>query len=300
VSEMYPLLSRTLGEHIEIKVVPAPQLWRALVDPAQLENALLNLCINSRDAMPNGGRLMIETENCHLDEEYASRHIDVNAGEYVLITVTDTGCGVPAAIRGRLFEPFFTTKEKGKGTGLGLAMVYGFIKQSGGHISIYSETGHGTAVKMYLPRIVDESGATAAATGTFQVVLGTETILLVEDNEQVRRLANSHLKALGYHVLQASNAVQALELLDQHDDIALLFTDVVMPGGISGRELADAALKRRPGLKVLFTSGYSEDAIVHHGRLDPGVNLLPKPYRRSELALQVRRVLDDSTGCLAP
>jgi PAS domain S-box-containing protein len=292
IADVLPLLRRTLGEHIQIKAVPATQLWEALVDPAQLENAVLNLCINSRDAMPGGGQLLIQTENCRLDEEYTSHQVDVTPGDYVLVSVTDTGCGVPEEIRARVFEPFFTTKEKGRGTGLGLAMVYGFIKQTGGHISIYSEPGEGTAVKMYLPRLLEPLEHEAAPPDPVDIVGGVETILLVEDDKEVRRLANSHLTTLGYRVLQADNGIEALGVLDRHADIDLLFTDLVMPGSLNGRKLADAALERRPGLKVLFTSGYSADAIVHHGRLDPGINLLPKPYRRRDLALRVRSVLD--------
>jgi PAS domain S-box-containing protein len=292
VSGMYPLLRRTLGAHIDIDTIPGPGLWQALVDPAQLENALLNLCINARDAMSGGGRLLIETKNVELDQDYVSGQVEVEPGEYVLIEVTDSGSGIAPEILLRVFEPFFTTKDKGKGTGLGLAMVYGFIKQSGGHINIYSEPGHGTAVKMYLPRIAGQYVPLPEATGTFRIIQGTETILLVEDDEKVRRLVLSQLKSLGYHVLEARNGVQALEILAQGDPIDLLFTDVVMPGGISGRQLADAARQRRPNLKVLFTSGYTEDAIVHHGRLDPGVQLLAKPYRRSELARRTRSILD--------
>jgi PAS domain S-box-containing protein len=296
VSGMYPLLRRTLGAHIEIEIVPRQGLWQALVDPAQLENALLNLCINARDAMSAGGRLLIETNNVELDQDYASGQADVKPGEYVLIAVTDSGSGIPAEILLRVFEPFFTTKDKGKGTGLGLAMVYGFIKQSGGHVSIYSEPGQGTVVKMYLPRVVEPYAPPPEATGTFRVIHGTETILLVEDDEQVRRLGLSQLKSLGYNVLHARDGVEALEILARDGDIDLLFTDVVMPRGISGRQLADAARQRRPDLKVLFTSGYTEDAIVHHGRLDPGVQLLPKPYRRRELARRIRSILDAQGG----
>ena len=292
VANVLPLLRRTLGSHIDIKLKCTPEVWHALVDPAQLENAILNLCINSRDAMPGGGRLLIQTANFRLDEDYTSSQVDFLPGDYVLISVTDSGCGMPAEIQARAFEPFFTTKEKGRGTGLGLAMVYGFIKQSGGHISIYSEPGEGTAVKMYLPRVIDESSAEGSPVDASSLDRGDETILLVEDDDQVRRLAYGNLTALGYRVLKASNGIEALRLLQQHEDIALLFSDVLMPGGIGGRELADAARRQRPGLKVLFTSGYSEDAIVHNGRLDPGVHLLPKPYRRRELAMRVRAVLD--------
>ncbi|HVC02949.1 MAG TPA: ATP-binding protein [Steroidobacteraceae bacterium] len=292
ISAMHGLLRRTLGAHIDIQFASVARPWLALVDAAQLENAVLNLCINSRDAMAGGGRLMIETANARIDEEYAARHIDVKAGEYVMITVTDSGCGIPPQLLPHVFEPFFTTKDKSGGTGLGLAMVYGFIKQSGGHIGIYSEAGEGTAVKMYLPRAAEAGMPAAAVTGTFPALRGSETILLVEDNAQVRRFALDQLERVGYEVLQAANGVEALEILARRDDVHLLFTDVVMPGGLSGRQLADEALARRPDLKVLFTSGYTEDAILHQGRLDPGVQLLSKPYRRNELTSRIRAILD--------
>ena len=292
IADMYPLLRRTLAANLEIELVAESDIWQALVDPAQLENAVLNLCINARDAMPGGGRLRIETKNVELDEDYAAGQVDVKSGRYVSITVTDTGCGIAPDVLRRVFEPFFTTKDKGKGTGLGLAMVYGFVKQSDGHISIHSESGHGTTVRMYLPRAAGDSPHASAATGVFRIIHGTETILLVEDDEQVRRFALSQLKSLGYNVLQAQNGVEAMELIERNERIDLLFTDVVMPGGMSGRQLADAAVERRPGLKVLFTSGYNEDAIVHHGRLDQGVQLLPKPYRRRELAKRIRSIFD--------
>jgi PAS domain S-box-containing protein len=291
IAGMYPLLRRTLAANLEIEMVAESDVWQALVDPAQLENAVLNLCINARDAMFGGGRLRIETKNVELDKDYAAGQVDVKSGQYVLITVTDTGCGIAPDVLRRVFEPFFTTKDKGKGTGLGLAMVYGFIKQSDGHISIFSELGHGTTVRMYLPCAVGDSRHAAVATGVFRIIHGTETILLVEDDEQVRRFALSQLKSLGYNVLQAHNGLEAMELIERNERIDLLFTDVVMPG-MSGRQLADSARQRRPGLKVLFTSGYNEDAIVHHGRLDPGVQLLPKPYRRRELAKRIRGIFD--------
>ncbi len=288
-----PLLRRTLGEHIQIEISGEQALWPAVVDPAQLEGALLNLCINARDAMPDGGRLMIETANVRLDEDYVTRQIDVKAGEYVLIAVTDTGTGIPPNILGRVFEPFFTTKETGKGTGLGLPMVYGFVKQSGGHIAIYSEVGHGTTVRMYFPRVSDPAApAITGATGRFKIIRGSETVLLVEDDEQVRRLAHGHLRALGYQVLQAHNGPQALDILRQSVHVDLLFTDVVMPGGMTGRQVAEAARQLRPEIKVLYTSGYSEDASVRNGQLDPSVHLLAKPYRRADLARRLRALLD--------
>jgi PAS domain S-box-containing protein len=287
---MHGLLLRTLGEHIEIAVVAAENLARASVDPAQIESAVLNLCLNARDAMPAGGRLTIETANMLLDAKYAAVHSEVRAGRYVMLAVSDTGVGISAQDLPRVFEPFFTTKETGKGTGLGLAMVYGFIKQSGGHVSVYSEPGQGTSVKMYLPS-TDAEQEPSSQPVEAEVTGGSESILLVEDDPMVRSFAKKELVALGYRVVEAANALTALELLRGSEVFDLLFTDVVMPGGMSGKQLADEALKVRPALKVLYTSGYTENAIVHHGRLDPGVTLLPKPYRRKELADKVRSTL---------
>ncbi len=292
IADMHPLLRRTLGAHIDVKLAFNGGTWLTLVDGAQLENALLNLCINARDAMSEGGRVLIETANVDLSDPSMARQYDLAAGEYVAIVVTDSGCGIPAEDLGRVFEPFFTTKDRSGGTGLGLAMVYGFIKQSGGHISILSEPDRGTVVTMYLPRAVDAEPAPAAAPAPPAPALGTETVLLVEDNEAVRDFARRHLESLGYRVLLAANGAQALDILAGGGTIDVLFTDVVMPGGVGGTQLAEAARARRPGLKVLFTSGYSEDAIIHQGRVDPGMQLLAKPYRGSELALRIRDVLD--------
>jgi signal transduction histidine kinase/CheY-like chemotaxis protein len=286
-----PMLRRTLGEHIEIETIRGAGLWLALVDAGQLDNAILNLCLNARDAMPSGGRLTLETANAALDAAYAERYPDVAPGQYVMLAVSDTGHGIAPEHLKQVFEPFFTTKPKGKGTGLGLAMVYGFIKQSAGHVSIYSEAGHGTTVKLYLPRApVGASPAAPAPPAQVPVEGGSERVLVVEDDELVREHACRELRALGYEVLAADGGKAALALIEQHADIALLFTDVVMPG-MSGRSLADAARAMRPGLRVLYTSGYTENAIVHHGRLDSGVKLLPKPYRRAELARAVRGAL---------
>ncbi|TVQ13807.1 MAG: PAS domain S-box protein [Leptolyngbya sp. DLM2.Bin27] len=284
------LLRRTLGEHIEIEMVRGAGLWPALVDPAQLESALLNLCLNARDAMVQGGRLTIETANTHLSQDYADQHVEVVPGQYVMVAVSDTGLGIAPNNLERVFEPFFTTKETGKGTGLGLSMVYGFIKQSGGHIKIYSELGQGTTLKMYLPRFWGDTEPQPRQVDS-SVVGGSELILLVEDEELVRRYAHDQLVNLGYRVLVATNGPTALILLRQRDDIDLLFTDVVMPGGMSGRELAYLARRFRPGLNVLYTSGYTENAIVHHGRLDPGAQLLSKPYSRAELSQKIRDAL---------
>lgn len=292
VAALDPMLRRTISEHIEIELVRGAGLWPAMVDAVQLENALLNLCLNARDAMPSGGKLTLETANAALDQRYADQHPDVSPGQYVMLAVSDTGSGIPPELLARVFEPFFTTKEKGRGTGLGLAMVYGFVKQSAGHVSIYSESGHGTTVKLYLPRALgapqcdgEPQLRESAPRG------GTETVLVVEDDDPVRQLACHELRALGYRVLDASSGSTAMRHLEGADPVDLLFTDIVMPGGMSGRQLADAAQAKRPGLKVLYTSGYTENAIVHHGRLDAGVMLLPKPYRRAELARAVRMAL---------
>jgi PAS domain S-box-containing protein len=284
------LLRPTLGEHIEIESAFEEDAWPALVDPGQLTTALLNLALNARDAMPEGGKLVLETGNVHLDESYAKAHSEVAPGPYVMIAVSDTGQGIAAAIRDKVFDPFFTTKGTGKGTGLGLSMVYGFVKQSNGHIKIYSEEGHGTTIKIYLPRSgerVDESVAGPAVA----IEGGAETILVVEDDLLVRNYVAAQLGSLGYTTLTAANAAEALEFIDSVDKFDLLFTDVIMPGSLNGRQLADEAMRRRPALKVLFTSGYTENAIVHHGRLDPGVLLLAKPYRKSDLARMIRVAL---------
>ncbi len=286
-----PMLRRTLGEHIEIELIRAAGLWPALVDPGQLENAMLNLCLNARDAMPGGGRLTLETANVRLDTDYAQRHVDVTPGPYVMVAISDSGVGIAPDNLRRVFEPFYTTKEKGKGTGLGLAMVYGFVKQSAGHIAIYSEAGQGTSVKLYLPRMRGEQTLTPESERRVAVAGGTETILLVEDDEGVRSYAQAALRSFGYTVIEAGDGAAALALIRQNDGIDLLFTDVVMPGGMNGRALADAARQLRPGLRVLYTSGYTENAIVHHGRLDADAQLLSKPYRRSDLDRAVRAAL---------
>ena len=292
IGDMDELLRRTLGEHVEIELKLAGDLWPALADSGQVENSLLNLAINARDAMPDGGKLTIETSNMHLDEDYASSNAEVTPGDYVMMTVTDTGTGMPPDVLAHVFEPFFTTKEIGKGTGLGLSMIYGFAKQSGGHAKIYSEVGHGTTVRLYLPRLVNESLRSDSTAATPPHKGGGETILVVEDNPDVRRLVLRQLRDLGYEVIEAANGPQALKILDDGAAIDLLFTDVVMPGGMTGRQLAEAAKTRRPNLKTLFTSGYTEDSILRLGRLDPGVRLLSKPYRKHELATRIREALD--------
>jgi PAS domain S-box-containing protein len=292
VVETMKLLRPTLGEHIQINPLLAEDAWTALVDPNQLTAAILNLSLNARDAMPSGGKLVIESNNVYLDEGYASMHSDVLVGNYVMVAVSDTGMGIPAANLERVFDPFFTTKEVGKGTGLGLSMVFGFVKQSNGHIKIYSEEGHGTTVKIYLPRATGLADTPVEAVAPSSIQRGDEMILVVEDDKLVRRYVLTQIESLGYRTLEAGNAAEALEIIDRNDNIDLLFTDVIMPGLLNGRQLVDAALRQRPGLKTLFTSGYTENAIVHHGRLDTGVLLLAKPYRKSELARMIRLALD--------
>ena len=290
--EAASLLRPTLGEQIEIESMLEEDAWAALVDRNQLATAVLNLAINARDAMAGGGRLTLETGNVMLDETYAGQNPEVLPGPYVMIAVSDTGAGIPAALRDKVFEPFFTTKDVGKGTGLGLSMVYGFVKQSGGHIKLYSEEGHGTTIKIYLPRAIGQAQPVVEAVPTAPRATAHETILVVEDDRMVREYVVAQLQSLGYAAIAGSNAAEALELLDGGAAPDLLFTDVIMPGGMDGRELADQARRRRPALKVLFTSGYTQTAIIHHGRLDPGVLLLAKPYRKIDLARMIRKALD--------
>ena len=283
------LLQRTLGEHVEIESVFEDEICPAIVDPNQLATAILNLALNARDAMPDGGKLIIETGTTVLDENYAMTHSDVRPGRYALIAVSDTGTGIPAAMLDKVFDPFFTSKGPGKGTGLGLSMVYGFVKQSAGHIMIYSEEGHGTTIKMYLPPATDtlpEHESTLVPT----VEGGDETILVVEDDKLVRDYVLTQLHSLGYVTLDAANATEALAIVHAGQPFDLLFTDVIMPG-LNGRQLANEIMKVKPGLKMLFTSGYTENAIIHHGRLDEGVLLLAKPYRKSDMAIMIRRAL---------
>jgi PAS domain S-box-containing protein len=284
------LLRRTLGEDIDIEVQPEADVWPALVDPSQLTNAILNLAINARDAMPGGGKLTIETGNVILDAEYAQAHAELRAGPHVMVAVSDTGSGIPVELLDRVFEPFFTTKSKDRGTGLGLSMVYGFVKQSNGHIKIYSEEGHGTTVKIYLPRAA-ETGEAVSDTAETTVAGGSEAILVVEDDAQVRDYVTAQLKRLGYATAAVENAAEALALMDAGAEFDLLLTDVILPGGMNGRQLAEETVRRRPRMKVLYTSGYTEDAIVHQGRLDPGVLLLAKPYRKTDLARIIRQAL---------
>ena len=290
VTGLEELLRRTLGEGVEVNTVVADGLWNSLVDPTQVENALLNLAINARDAMEGRGRLTIEARNALLDEAYASQHTGLVPGQYVLLAVTDTGSGMTPEVLQRAFEPFFSTKPEGHGTGLGLSMVYGFVQQSGGHIKVFSELGAGTAIKLYLPRSLDDE-APALPTAQHEGAGGTETILVAEDDNGVRATVVALLQELGYNVLQACDAAGALAIIDTGVHIDLLFTDVVMPGSLRSPELAHLARERQPQMAVLFTSGYAQDAIVHSGRLDPGLDLLSKPYTQEALARKIRHVL---------
>ncbi|MBW3618397.1 MAG: PAS domain S-box protein, partial [Proteobacteria bacterium] len=304
VAGMSELLSRALGETIELETVLAAGLWKVEVDPNQLENAILNLAVNARDAMPDGGKLTLETANTRLDESYVQQNVEVTPGHYVVICVSDTGVGMDREVAARVFEPFFTTKEVGKGTGLGLSQVYGFVKQSGGHVKIYSERGskenRGTTVKIYLPRYLG-SGEEEAQADELPAPEGgpEETILVVEDDPDVRAYTVEVLSELGYRVMEAGDARLALTLLrDGATHCDLLFTDVVLPGGVNGEQLAAEAHVARPGLKVLFTTGYARNAILHQGRLGPGVRLITKPFTYAELAARIRDVLDEPAAPL--
>jgi PAS domain S-box-containing protein len=296
VTGMLELLRRTLGAEVEIKLELSDNLWPVHADPVQVENALLNLAVNARDAMQEaGGHLSIETANAHLDEDYAHSNPEVEPGDYVMLAVTDTGHGMTADVAERAVEPFFTTKEVGKGSGLGLSMVYGFAKQSRGHMKIYSEPDQGTTVRLYLPHQAPEPVQEAGSEPVrAQALGGGETILVVEDDPAVRGFVLAVVRTLGYRVLEAGDAGEALALLADHPDVDLLFTDVILPGGVSGRQLAESAERLRPGLKVLFTSGYTRNSVVHQGRLNHGVSFLAKPYKREELARKLREVLDAS------
>ena len=294
ISDIGVLLHRTLGEEISLETVLGAGLWRIHADPNQLESALLNLALNARDAMPKGGKVTIETANCFLDEAYvADLPEPVETGQYVMIAITDTGSGMEETTVDRAFEPFFTTKEVGKGTGLGLSQVYGFVRQSSGHVRIYSELGEGAVVKIYLPRFAgSDEGTPDQGASRLLPATGDEVIFVVEDDDALRAYAVQILAELGYRVVEAAHGAAALEVIHARDDIKLLFTDIVMPGGLNGRELADQARQLRPGLKVLFTTGYTRNAVVHHGRLDPGVQLIGKPFSFEDLAAKVRALLD--------
>ena len=290
VMEAANLLRPILGEQVEVHLMLGADTSRALIDPRLLTSAILNLALNARDAMANGGNITIETGNVVLDDSHAVIHSDVTAGMYVMVVMTDSGHGIPAGILDNVFDPFFTTKDVGKGSGLGLSMVYGFVKQSNGHIKIYSEEGRGTKVRIYLPQAVGIAVPAESARPS-SIEGGRETILVVEDDHLVRTFVVGQIQSLGYATLAAVNAAEALVVIDSPTEIDLLFTDMIMPGSMNGRQLADKALQRRSSLKILFTSGYSNEAIIHHGHLDAGVLLLAKPYRKSDLARMIRAAL---------
>jgi signal transduction histidine kinase/CheY-like chemotaxis protein len=292
VAGMSEMLRRTLGEGLRLQTVLAYNVWRVHADPSQLESAILNLAVNARDAMPDGGRLTIEIANAHLDDNYAAKHLDVTAGKYVMVAVSDTGVGMPPDVIAKAFDPFFTTKPVGKGTGLGLSQVYGFVKQSGGHIDIYSEPGQGTTIKLYLPQFLGAADSvTGSRTGAI-IPTGTaqQTILVVEDDEEVRRSTADMLRELGYTVIAVDSAAAALRVLAKRPDLTLLFTDVVMPN-MNGRKLAEEARRRKPDLKVLYTSGHPRNAILHDGVLIAGVQFISKPFTLEQLALKMRDAL---------
>ena len=293
VGNLEKMLLRLIGEDIELLTKPAAGLGAVRADPGQLEQAIVNLVVNARDAMPQGGRLTIETAQVELDRGYVAGHVPTQPGRYVLLAISDTGVGMDGATKARLFEPFFTTKEPGRGTGLGLATVYGIVKQSGGYIWAYSELGHGTTFKIYLPRVAETAEAPESTTGTATPARGSETVLVVEDQEEVRKLTKRVLEARGYAVLAAPNGVEALEIVDRHPTpIHLMITDVVMPG-MNGREVAQRACAKRSDLKVLFVSGYTGEAVLQHRLLEPGVAFLQKPFTPDALARKTRQVLDD-------
>ncbi len=290
---MSDLLLRTLGARVRIQTVLADDLWRVKADASQLENSILNLCVNARDAMPDGGQLTIETSNATLDESYARLNAEINPGQYVVFAITDGGIGMTPEIIQRAFDPFYTTKAVGKGTGLGLSQVFGFMRQSGGHVKIYSEPGVGTSVKIYLPRWIGDEAAEVVQAPPISrpKAAHSEVILVVEDDEDVQQISVDALRYLGYSVIHASSGEQALEVMAQPSHIDLLFTDIVMPG-INGRALVQRASVQRPDLKVLYTTGYTRNVVVHNGVLDADVELLPKPFTVDQLALKVRQVLD--------
>ena len=290
VASLLELLGRTLGETIRIETVLAGGLWRVFADGNQLENALLNLAVNARDAMPRGGRLILETQNVRLDENFARGTEELRPGDYVLVSVTDTGVGMSKEVVARAFDPFFTTKDIGQGTGLGLSQVYGFVRQSGGHVRIDSEVGKGTTLKLYLPRFFQLEQPAVDEEAPLPVPLGSrhEAILVVEDEDDVRKFTCDTLHELGYDVREAANGPGALQALESNPGLRLMFTDIGLPGGLNGRELADEARKRWPGLKVVLTTGYTRDAIVRQGMLEAGVELIVKPFTEADLARKIR------------
>jgi PAS domain S-box-containing protein len=299
LSSMAALLRSALGERVAMETVLSSGIWSVSADINQLETAILNLALNARDAIAEYGKLTIETGNAFLDESYAASHLEVRPGQYVMIAVSDTGCGMTKEVSAKAFEPFFTTKQAGQGTGLGLSQVFGFVKQSGGHVKIYSEPGEGTTVKLYLPRIAAAASEVANESEHLVARTSGETILIVEDDEDVRSFTAEALRELGYQVTAAPDARAALAVLENLSGVDLLFTDVGLPHGMNGRQLADETGRRWPHVKVLFTTGYARNAIVHHGRLDPGVELIVKPFTHSSLAAKVRQVLDGGVGASA-
>jgi len=292
INEFEEILRRTLGETVDMRIASDPELWTATIDQHQFENALLNLAINARDAMSRGGGLTIETTNITLDAIYAAQFDDVIQGDYVQVAVTDTGSGIAPDIQDKVFDPFFTTKGVGEGSGLGLSMVYGFAKQSKGHVTIYSEVDHGTSIKLYMPRSNVDATQASSDNDALDFDRGSERILIVEDDAEVRKIPANILRKQGYNVVEADNGAAAIEHLNDGEAFDLIFTDLILPGGMNGVEIAEEARRIQPGIKVLYTTGYAETSVAHHGRLDPGKTLVNKPYRRAELLEKVRSTLD--------
>jgi CheY-like chemotaxis protein len=286
------MLRRTLGEHVMLSTSLAPSVWAIRADPGQLQSAIVNLAVNARDAMPQGGKLVVETRNIDIDAEQAEFHPELEPGEYVQLSISDSGTGMPPEVRERIFEPFFTTKETGRGTGLGLAMVYGFVRQCGGDITVYSEVGHGTTFNLYFPRADGKAAQRASDVSEKASDFGArETILVVEDDERVRQLTMRRLRMIGYQVLEASDGPKALDILTKGHPVDLVFTDLIMPGGMSGREVAARARQLRPGIKVLLTSGYAEELVHADDLQGEKLKLLRKPYSQADLAAALRETI---------